>query len=112
MWNGGHFQPALEELNKATLLHPTEDGWQCDLAYARLARRDTAGALAAAREAVRVNSESACGHHALALAMDRSGRHDLAALEYERAEKLTSALGALSLLRLSAAGGGSTATKP
>jgi len=107
LWNGGHYQQALEELYKATLLNPAEDGWQCDLAYARLAQRDTAGALAAAREAVRLNSESACGHHALALAMEGSGKHDQAALEFQEAEKLSSALGAGSLLRQGAPAGSS-----
>jgi len=108
LWNGGHFRDALEELYKATLLNPVEDNWQCDLAYARISQRDTAGALAAARQAVRLNSESACGHHALALAMEGSGRHDQAALEFQEAEKLSSGLGAGSLLRQGAPAGSST----
>lgn len=99
LWNGGHFRDALEELYKATLLNPVEDNWQCDLAYARITQRDTAGALAAARQAVRLNSESACGHHALALAMEGSGRHEQAAVEFQAAEKLSSALGMAGLLR-------------
>lgn len=107
LWNGGHFRDALEELYKATLLNPAEDNWQCDLAYARIAQGDTAGALAAAREAVRLNSESVCGHHALALAMEGSGRHDQARLEFREAEKLSSALGAGSLLLQGASGGSS-----
>ena len=108
LWNGGHFRDALEELYKATLLNPVEENWQCDLAYARITQRDTAGALAAARQAVRLNSESACGHHALALAMEGSGRHEQAALEFQEAERLSSALGAGSLLRQGAPAGNST----
>jgi tetratricopeptide (TPR) repeat protein len=108
LWNGGHFRDALEELYKATLLNPVEENWQCDLAYARITQRDTAGALAAARQAVRLNSESACGHHALALAMEGSGRHEQAALEFQEAESLSSALGAGGLLRQGAPAGNST----
>ncbi|MBZ5513591.1 MAG: tetratricopeptide repeat protein [Acidobacteriia bacterium] len=99
LWNGGHFQEALDELDKAALLDPEEGRWQCDLAYARIAQRDTAGALAAAREAVRLNPASPCGHHTLALAMERSGQHDQASLEYQQALKLISIPNAESLLR-------------
>ena len=99
LWNGGHFQEALEELYKATLLNPVEDNWQCDLAYARIAQRGTAGALAAAREAIRLNSESACGHHALALSLEKMGKREQAAQEFQAAEKLSSALGMAGLLR-------------
>ena len=112
LWNGGSFQPALEALRKATGLDPAEDGWQCDLAYARLAQRDLAGAQATARQAVAVNPKSVCGHYALALALERSGEHNQATMEYQQAEKLGSALGVASLLRLGAPAGDSTATKP
>ena len=112
LWNGGNFQPALEALRKATVLDPAGDGWQCDLAYGRLAQRDLAGAQATARQAVAANSKSACGHYALALALERSGDHKQATMEYQQAEKLGSALGVASLLRLGAPAGDSTVTKP
>ena len=109
LWNGGYFQLALEELHKATLLNPMEAGWQCDLAYARIAQRDTTGALAAAREAVRLNSESVCGHHVLALSLESSGKHDQATLEFQAAQKLSSGLGMESLLRPAIQSGGPVA---
>jgi Flp pilus assembly protein TadD len=99
LWNGGYFQQAIEELQKATLLNPTDDGWQCDLSYARLAQRDTAGASAAAREAIRLNSESVCGHHALALSLEKMGQREQSAQEFRAAEKLSSAWGMAGLLR-------------
>jgi len=111
LWNGGYFQQALDELTKATLLNPTDESLQCDLAYARLAERDTAGAVASAREAVRLNSESVCGHHALALSLESSGKHDQASLEFQTAQKLSSGLGMDSLLRPVIQSGGPVATK-
>lgn len=99
LWNSGHFQRAVEELQKAALLNPTDDGWQCDLAYARLAQSDTAGASAAAREAIRLNSESACGHHALALSLEQMGQREQATQELRAAEKISSALGMAGSLR-------------
>ena len=99
LWNSGHFQRAVEELQKAALMNPTDDGWQCDLAYARLAQSDTAGTSAAAREAIRLNSESACGHHALALSLEKMGQREQATLELRAAEKISSALGMAGSLR-------------
>ncbi|MBI4166173.1 MAG: hypothetical protein HY508_10620 [Acidobacteria bacterium] len=99
LWNGGYFKQAIEELRQATLLNPMDDGWQCDLAYARVAQRDAGGASAAAREAIRLNSESVCGHHALALSLERMGQSEQAAQEFRAAEKLSAATGMAGLLR-------------
>ncbi len=89
LWCGGDFQAALEELDKAAKIEPADDGWYCDLAYARNARGNATGAVAAAREAVRLNPSSACGHHALGLALESRGALDQAAREYEETLKLS-----------------------
>jgi hypothetical protein len=99
LWNGGSFRAALAEMQYATQLNPSDEGLQCDLAYARLAQRDSAGAAAAAREAIRLNPESACGHHAFGLSLEKMGQPDKALQELQAAEKLTSDLGLAGLLR-------------
>ncbi len=89
LWSGGDFLAALQELDKAAKTEPANDGWYCDLAYARNAGGDTAGAVGAAREAIRLNANSPCGHHALGLALEGGGALDQAAREYEEALKLS-----------------------
>lgn len=104
LWNGGHFREGAEELRKAVLLAPNDDALQCDLAYARIAQGALAGALAAGREAVRLNAQSACGHHVLALAMEENGQSVQATQEYQQAQALSAIPNAEELLRSVAVG--------
>ncbi len=110
LWNGGYFQAAVNEIQWATQANPADESLQCDLAYTRLAQRDTSGASAAAREALRVNSESVCGHHALALSFEKAGEAEKAAQEFQAVEKLASDLSLASLLHTGSAPSGAERT--
>jgi len=111
LWNGGHFQQAIDELQQAARLDSSNEGWHCDLAYARLARWDTVGGGAEARQAIRLNPRSACGHYALALALEKSGKRDEAAQEFDAAKKISSSLGLVGLLSLAPQDGDTATTR-
>ena len=89
LWNGGHYAEALNELRRAIQIESANAAWYSDVSYALHFRSDEAGALVAARQALRLDSNSPSAHDAMGLALETRGSLDQADHEYQEAVRLS-----------------------
>jgi tetratricopeptide (TPR) repeat protein len=86
--NWRNYPMALQELRKAVQVEPENAYWQSGLAYALVDRRDLAGALVAAREALRLDANCPDSHDAMGMVLEAQGNVEQAIGEFKEAVRL------------------------